>query len=211
MALCSVFSARSTSRFYPYFDKDSSRKEEFFIEMPSDIFHTFEPKSHQMSETALGGVPVKTIGNLPEIGSDAPDFSLAGPDMSAVSFADFKGTKLVLNIFPSIDTSTCAMSVRKFNEMAADLPNTKVLCISRDLPFAQKRFCGAEGIENVITLSDFRGNFGQSYGVEMTSGKLAGLHARAIVVIDENGKVKHTELVSELKDEPDYERAIAAL
>ncbi|RYJ44993.1 thiol peroxidase [Flavobacterium beibuense] len=165
-----------------------------------------------MANITLGGNPVKTSGELPQNGTAAPQFTLTGTDLSSVSLSDFKGTKLVLNIFPSIDTGTCATSVRKFNEKASSLKNTKVLCISRDLPFAQKRFCGAEGIENVISLSDFKdGSFGNSYGLTITDGPLAGLHSRAVVVVDENGNVKYTEQVSEIADEPNYENALAAL
>ena len=165
-----------------------------------------------MATVNLGGNPVNTIGNLPTIGEKAPNFTLKNTDLKEVSLADFAGSKLVLNIFPSVDTATCATSVRKFNEMASNLTNTKVLCISRDLPFAQKRFCGAEGIENVVNLSDFvDANFGNSYGVLLTDSALKGLHARAIVVVDENGIVKHTELVSEIANEPNYESALNSL
>ncbi|QEE50648.1 thiol peroxidase [Flavobacterium alkalisoli] len=165
-----------------------------------------------MANITLGGNPVKTSGELPQNGTAAPQFTLTGTDLSSVSLSDFKGTKLVLNIFPSIDTGTCATSVRKFNEKASSLENTKVLCISRDLPFAQKRFCGAEGIENVISLSDFKdGSFGNNYGLTIADGPLAGLHSRAVVVVDENGNVKYTEQVSEIADEPNYENALAAL
>ena len=165
-----------------------------------------------MANITLGGNPVTTSGELPQTGTQATDFKLVKTDLSTVSLADFKGTKLVLNIFPSVDTGTCAASVRKFNEKAGDLENTKVLCISRDLPFAQNRFCGAEGLENVISLSDFRdGNFGKNYGLTITNGPLEGLLSRVIVVIDENGTVKYTEQVADIKDEPNYESALAAL
>lgn len=165
-----------------------------------------------MAAITLGGNPIKTNGELPKPGSKAPDFQLVKQDLSTTSLADFAGSKIVLNIFPSIDTSTCATSVRTFNAKASTLENTKVLCISRDLPFAQKRFCGAEGLENVINLSDFNsGSFGKDYGLEIAEGVFTGLHARAVVVIDENGTVKHTELVSEIADEPNYESALAAL
>jgi thioredoxin-dependent peroxiredoxin len=164
-----------------------------------------------MALTNLGGNPVNTNGNLPTIGAIAPNFTLVSTDLKEVTLADYKGSKLVLNIFPSIDTATCATSVRKFNEFASNLSNTKVLCISRDLPFAQKRFCGAEGLENVINLSDFvDANFANTYGVLLTDSVLKGLHARAIVVIDENGTVKHTELVSEIANEPNYDLALNA-
>jgi len=165
-----------------------------------------------MADITLGGNPVKTSGELPQAGTKAPDFTLVKTDLSIVSLADFKGSRVVLNIFPSIDTGTCAASVRKFNEKASGLENTKVLCISRDLPFAQNRFCGAEGLNNVISLSDFRdGSFGKNYGLTITSGPLEGLHSRAVVVIDENGTVKYTEQVPEIKDEPNYDNALAAL
>ena len=149
---------------------------------------------------------------MPKVGSQAPDFKLVKNDLSIATLADFKGSKLVLNIFPSIDTGTCATSVRKFNQTASQLENTKVLCISRDLPFAQKRFCGAEGLENVINLSDFKsGSFGKDYGLEITDGVLAGLHSRVVVVVDENGTVTYTQQVPEIADEPNYDAAIAAL
>ncbi len=165
-----------------------------------------------MATTALKGNPVNTNGNLPSAGSNAPQFSLMRNDLSDVSLETYKGTRLILNIFPSIDTGVCATSVRKFNEMAANTDNTKILCVSRDLPFAQSRFCGAEGIENVETLSDFAtGDFGRTYGVEMTDGPLHHLHARAIVVIDENGTVLHTELVEDIVQEPNYDAALACL
>lgn len=165
-----------------------------------------------MANITLGGNPVKTSGELPKTGTHAPEFNLVKADLSTVSLADFKGSKLVLNIFPSIDTGTCATSVRKFNEKASVLENTKVLCISRDLPFAQKRFCGAEGLDNVICLSDFKdGSFGNSYGLTIADGPLAGLHSRAVIILDENGNVKYTEQVGEIANEPDYDHALAAL
>ena len=165
-----------------------------------------------MSTVTLGGNPVHTNATLPAVGSVAPQFQLVGNDLSDVSLQDFKGQRVILNIFPSIDIATCATSVRTFNKMANDLENTKVLCISRDLPFAQKRFCGSEGLENVVNLSDFRdGSFGDDYGLTLTDSALKGLHARAIVVVDENGVVSHTELVSEIANEPNYEAALKAL
>jgi thiol peroxidase len=165
-----------------------------------------------MATITLGGNPVNTIGELPKTGTQAIDLKLVRVDLSEATLNDFAGSRLILNIFPSIDTGTCAASVRNFNKLASELTNTKVLCISKDLPFAQKRFCGAEGIENVINLSDFRdGSFGKNYGLEIIDGKLAGLHSRAIVVIDENGTIKHTELVGEIADEPNYDAALAAL
>ncbi|GGB66988.1 putative thiol peroxidase [Flavobacterium suaedae] len=165
-----------------------------------------------MAQITLGGNPVNITGNLPATGTKAPGFELVKNDLSTVSLNDFKSSKLVLNIFPSIDTGTCATSVRKFNEKAAGIENTKVLCISRDLPFAQARFCGAEGLDNVITLSDFKeGKFGNDYGLTITDGPLAGLHSRAVIVINEEGNIVYTEQVSEIKDEPDYDKALAAL
>ena len=165
-----------------------------------------------MASITIGGNPINTNGELPKIGSKAPDFKLVKNDLSTAGLSDFAGSKVVLNIFPSIDTPTCATSVRTFNADASKLENTKVLCISRDLPFAQKRFCGAEGLENVINLSDFNtGSFGKDYGLEMAEGKLAGLHSRVVIVLDENGIIKYTEQVPEIGDEPNYEAALAAL
>lgn len=165
-----------------------------------------------MALITLGGNPINTNGELPKVGSKTPEFQLTNIDLKSTSLADFQGSKLILNIFPSIDTGTCAASVRAFNAKASSLVNTKVVCISRDLPFAQKRFCGAEGLENVINLSDFNtGKFGKDYGLEIVDGKLAGLHSRAIIVLDENGTVKYTEQVSEIANEPNYELALAAL
>ena len=165
-----------------------------------------------MALVKLGGNAINTSGSLPKVGEKAPDFELVKNDLSISKLSDYRGSKLVLNIFPSIDTGTCAASVRKFNESASQLENTKVLCISRDLPFAQKRFCGAEGLENVENLSDFKnGNFGKTYGLEITDSAFAGLHSRVVIVIDENGLVKYTEQVSEIADEPNYEAALASL
>lgn len=165
-----------------------------------------------MASVTLGGKPQHTIGDLPAKGSKASDFNLVKTDLGTASLNDFSGSKLILNIFPSVDTGTCAASVRQFNKLASELENTKVLCISRDLPFAQKRFCGAEGLDNVVTLSDFAtGDFGKNYGLELVDGPMKGLHARAIVVLDENHQVLHTELVSEIANEPNYDAALAAL
>ena len=165
-----------------------------------------------MAAITLHGNTVHTLGNLPESGSNAPEFQLTKNDLSTTSLSDYKGKKVVLNIFPSIDTGTCAQSVRQFNIEAAELDNTMVLCISKDLPFAQARFCGAEGIENVEMLSDFRnGNFGKSYQVEFTDGPLQSLHSRAVVVLNTNGNVIYTEQVSEIVDEPNYKAALEAL
>jgi thiol peroxidase len=166
----------------------------------------------KMATVTLGGNPIHTSGELPKTGSKAPDFKLVNTDLSIATLADFAGSKVVLNIFPSIDTGTCATSVRTFNAKASALANTKVLCISRDLPFAQKRFCGAEGLENVINLSDFNtGSFGKDYGLEITDSVLAGLHSRVVIVLDENGIIKYAEQVPEIADEPNYETALAAL
>jgi len=165
-----------------------------------------------MAKITLKGNPIKTVGKLPKVGKKAPKFSLIKADLSKAKLKDFKGSKVILNIFPSLDTGTCAASVRKFNEEAGKLENTKVLCISRDLPFAQARFCGAEGLENVITLSDFsKGKFGKSYGLTIEDGPLANLHSRAIVILNEEGEVTYTEQVPEIVDEPNYEAALKAL
>jgi thioredoxin-dependent peroxiredoxin len=165
-----------------------------------------------MASITLGGNPIKTSGELPKVGTKLADFKLVKNDLSIASLGDFAGSKLVLNIFPSIDTGTCATSVREFNTRASQLENTKVLCISRDLPFAQKRFCGAEGLENVVNLSDFQeGSFGKANGLEIVDGPLAGLHSRAIIVLDENGVVSYTEQVPEIANEPNYEAALASL
>lgn len=165
-----------------------------------------------MAETALRGNPIQTSGDLPAVGAAAPAFTLTGSDLSAVTSADLAGQRVVLNIFPSVDTPTCATSVRTFNERASEMENTTVLCVSADLPFAQGRFCGAEGIENVKTASTFKNaDFLSNYGVGMVDGPLEGLCARAVVVLDESGNVLHQQLVSEIADEPDYDAAINAL
>lgn len=165
-----------------------------------------------MTAVTLGGNPVAINGTFPAVGSKAPAFSLVAKDLSDVTLASLAGKRKVLNIFPSVDTPTCATSVRRFNESAANLANTVVVCISADLPFAQARFCGAEGIENVINLSTMRGReFLANYGVEITSAPLAGVAARAVVVLDENDQVLHAELVAEIKDEPNYEAALKVL
>lgn len=165
-----------------------------------------------MAKITLKGNPINTLGELPKTGSKAPDFKLTKTDLADVSLKDFAGKKIVLNIFPSVDTPTCATSVRKFNVEAAKLPNAAVVCVSRDLPFALKRFCGAEGIQGVTATSDFRdGSFGKAYGVSIVDGPLAGLLSRAVVVLDESGKVVHSEQVPEIAQEPDYAQALAAL
>ena len=162
-----------------------------------------------MATTALGGNPVNTVGELPAVGSAAPSVSLVGADFGSVTLPE--GQRTVLNIFPSIDTGVCAASVRKFNELAAGLENTAVINVSQDLPPALNRFCGAEGIENVQVGSAFRSSFGEDYGVKMTDGKLEGLFARSIVVLDADGTVLHSQLVPEIATEPDYDAAVAAL
>ena len=175
------------------------------------IILTFEFKLNlkKMADITLKGNPINTIGNLPEVGSKASEFLLKTVALATNSLSDFIGKNVVLNIFPSVDTGTCATSVREFNKQAAELENTVVLCISKDLPFAQARFCGAEGIENVVMLSDFAtGSFGKDYGLEITNGPLANLHSRAVIVLDTNGKVIHTEQVPDIVDEPNYEAAI---
>jgi thioredoxin-dependent peroxiredoxin len=164
-----------------------------------------------MAEVTLGGKPVHTSGELPSVGSSAPTFSLVGADLGEYDASEFAGKNVILNIFPSIDTPTCATSVRRFNERAAGIDDTVVLCVSADLPFAMGRFCGAEGIENVKVGSTFRSDFGSQYGVMLTDGKLQGVLARAVVVIGPDGTVKHTELVAEIAREPDYDAALAAL
>jgi thiol peroxidase len=162
-----------------------------------------------MATTALGGNPVTTVGDLPAVGAAAPAFELVGSDFASVSLPE--GQRAVLNIFPSVDTGVCAASVKKFNELAAGLENTVVINVSQDLPFAQARFCGAEGIENVTTASGFRTSFGDDYGVKLVDGKFEGLLARSVVVVGADGNVLHTELVPEIATEPDYDAAIAAL
>ncbi len=165
-----------------------------------------------MAKITFKGSPVNTAGDLPRVGAEAPDFSLIKTDLSEVSLADYKGKKVVLNIFPSVDTGVCAASVRRFNAEASKQENAVVLCISRDLPFAHARFCGAEGLENVVSLSEYKDEvFSQNYGVKMVDGPLAGLLSRAVVVVDEKGKVAHCEQVDDIVNEPDYEAALKAL
>lgn len=162
-----------------------------------------------MATITFKGTPVETVGTLPT--GEAPAFELVGADLSAVTLADYAGKRVVLNIFPSIDTGVCAQSVRTFNQKAAGLDNTVVLGVSKDLPFALGRFCGAEGIDNVVTTSGFRSTFGDDYGVQMVSGPLAGLYSRAVVVVDENGKIIYSEQVPEIGQEPNYDAALEAL
>lgn len=164
-----------------------------------------------MTTVTLQGNPFETVGTLPLVGSKAPIFNLVKTDLSSSTLADYKGKRLILNIFPSVDTGTCAASVRAFNKQAAELSNTQVLCVSADLPFAAARFCGAEGIENVSMGSSFRSTFGNDYGVTFVNGPLSGLLSRAVVVIDQEGKVIYTEQVAETANEPDYAAALAVL
>ena len=164
-----------------------------------------------MAETALGGNPVNTVGDLPAVGSPSPSFAITKGDLSEVTADNYAGQRVILNIFPSVDTPTCATSVRTFNEKASSLDNTVVVCVSADLPFAQGRFCGAEGLSNVVTASTFRSDFGTAFGVTLVDGKLAGLLARAVVVLDEHGTVIHSQLVPEIAQEPNYDAAIESL
>ncbi len=165
-----------------------------------------------MATVTLKGTNINTSGHLPEKGAKAPDFKLTATDLSTKSLNDYKNNYLVLNIFPSIDTGTCAASVRKFNKEASELKDTKVLCISHDLPFAFSRFCAAEGLNNVVNLSDYKnGKFGKDYGLDFIDGPLEALHSRCIVVINKDGIVTHTEQVSEITNEPNYDAAIKAL
>lgn len=165
-----------------------------------------------MAQITLGGNPAETIGTLPKVDSKAKDFSLTATDMTEKSLRDYQGFKKLLNIFPSVDTGVCAASARKFNEAASKMKNTKVLCISRDLPFAQKRFCAAEGLENVEMLSDFKtGQFGKEYELEITKSAFQGLHSRVVIILDETNSVLFTEQVPEIGQEPNYDAALKAL
>lgn len=159
----------------------------------------------------LGGKPIHTVGKLPAVGTQVPDFKLTGVDLQEKSLADFKGKYVIMNIFPSVNTGVCSKSVRKFNEDAASLDNATVLCISKDLPFAQKQFCGAEGIDHVVMLSDFRNDFGKIYGVQITDGAMRGLLSRAVIVVNPEGKIVYGQQVPEIGQEPDYAAAIAAI
>lgn len=163
------------------------------------------------TQVTLKGNPVHTNGSIPATGAQAPDFELVGTDLGPVKLADFAGKRLVLNIFPSVDTPTCQASVRMFNKRASELENAAVLCVSADLPFALKRFCGAEGLENVTNGSTFRSSFLSDYGLQLTDGPLRGLAARAVVVLDGAGKVLHGQVVPEIANEPDYDAALAVL
>lgn len=165
-----------------------------------------------MAIITLKGNKANTSGELPVVGEKLKEFVLVKNDLSRINLSEFKGKKLVLNIFPSIDTSVCSASVRQFNKLAAGLENTLVLCISRDLPFALKRFCTAEGIENVITLSDIdNGAFGKDYGIEILDGAFRGLLARSVIIASEEGKIIYTQLVPDISDEPDYNKALGAI
>lgn len=164
-----------------------------------------------MASITFHGDPVSTVGELPAVGSTAPTFDLVGADLTPVTSQSLAGRRVVLNIFPSVDTGVCAASVRQFNKLASELDNTTVVCVSADLPFAGSRFCGAEGLTNVVTGSTFRSSFGADYGATLADGPLAGLLSRAVVVLDESGTVIYTEQVSEVGQEPDYDAAVAAL
>ncbi|MEP6844923.1 MAG: thiol peroxidase [Panacibacter sp.] len=159
----------------------------------------------------LGGKPIHTVGKLPAVGTQVKDFTLTAVDLTEKTLSDFKGKYVIMNIFPSVNTGVCSKSVRKFNEEAAGLNNTVVLCISKDLPFAQKQFCGAEGIDNVVMLSDFRTDFGNAFGVQMADGAMRGLLSRAVIVVDPEGKIVYEQQVPEIGQEPDYTDAIAAV
>lgn len=173
-------------------------------------------KSTNMENTngtmiTLGGNTIHTVGKLPAVGSEAKDFTLTADDLTEKTLADYKGKYIIMNIFPSVNTGVCSKSVRQFNEDAAGINNTTILCISKDLPFAQKQFCGAEGIDHVVMLSDFRNDFGNSYGVQITDGPMKGLLSRAVVVVDPQGKIVYEQQVPEIGQEPDYSAAIAAV
>lgn len=165
-----------------------------------------------MATITLGGNLVQTLGQLPKVGFRAPNFELVAVDLSTKTLEDYKGHNLILNVFPSLNTRVCSMSIRTFNQAAASLNDTKVLCISRDLPFAQKDFCGAEGIENVVMLSDFKsGSFGKTYGLIMTNGKFDGLNSRCVIIVDKKGNIIYTEQVPDIGQEPNYQAALEAL
>lgn len=177
----------------------------------SDSIKQTNKTENPMTTITLKGNPIHTVGTLPAVGTEAQNFTLVADDLSEKSLADFKGKNIILNIFPSVNTGVCAASVREFNKDAAALPNTAVLCISKDLPFAQAQFCGAEGIKNVTMLSDFRTDFGHEYGVQMADGPLKGLLSRAVIVIDSQGKIIYEEQVPEITQEPDFAKALAAV
>jgi len=169
-------------------------------------------KIKKMAKITLKGEAINTSGHLPKVGVKAPDFLLRTTDLAVHSLSNYAGSKVVLNIFPSVDTGICAQSVRTFNEEASELENTKVLCISRDLPFAQARFCAAEGLKNVVNLSDFKdGSFGNAYGLNIIDGPLEGLNSRCVIILDEKGTVRYTEQVGDIVEEPNYKAALEAL
>lgn len=180
----------------------------FILSLP--VFINFKTQIF-MATITLKGNTIHTAGELPKIGKSAPNFTAVSTGLTEVSLSDFKGKKVVLNIFPSIDTGVCAASVRRFHKELSNLNNVQILCISKDLPFALGRFCGAEGIENLVMLSDFRGDFGNNYEVTITDGPLKGLLSRSIIVLDEEGNVIHTEQVAETANEPNYEAALTKL
>jgi len=165
-----------------------------------------------MATITLKGNEIHTSGTLPETGKKAPNFELVGSDLSTSTLSDFNGSRVILNVFPSIDTGICALSTKRFNKEASNLKNTKVLCVSRDLPFAQGRFCASEGLEDVQNFSDFKtGKFGKDFGLEIVDGPLQGLHSRAVIILDEQGSVMYTEQIPEIAQEPDYEAALKIL
>ena len=186
-----------------------------FAQTSSSHNVTTKKKTHMETTNGtaitLGGNAIHTVGKLPAVDTPVQDFTLTGVDLADKTFADYKGKYVIMNIFPSVNTGVCSKSVRKFNEDAANLPNATVLCISKDLPFAQKQFCGAEGITNVVMLSDFRTDFGDKYGVEIADGPMRGLLSRAVIVIDPQGKIVYEEQVPEIGQEPNYEAAMAAI
>lgn len=184
-----------------------------FAQAKQTAKHSNMMKKDETTGTTItqGGKPIHTVGKLPAVGTQVKPFELTGIDLKEKTLADFKGKYVIMNIFPSVNTGVCSRSVRKFNEDAAGLSNTTVLCISKDLPFAQKQFCGAEGINNVVMLSDFRSNFGTTYGVQIADGAMKGLLSRAVIVIDPEGKIVYEQQVPEIGQEPDYAAAIAAV
>lgn len=187
-------------------------KKSFLLLLPVILFSCQSAEnSSEGTAVSFRGKTIHTVGQLPTVGVQAPDFKLTAQDMSEKTLKDYSDKYRILNIFPSLDTKVCSASVRMFNELAASLDNSVVLCISKDLPFAQERFCGAEGIENVVTLSDFRNDFGHLYGVELAEGPIKGLLSRAVVVIDPSGKVIYSEQVPDIGQEPDYDAAIASV
>lgn len=187
----------------------------FWVNEPCQLslrLRIINEEDNGMAQTTFKGSPVETVGELPRVGAPAPPFSLVKTDLSEVSLADYKGRTVVLNIFPSIDTPVCASSVRRFNEEASKLTNSVVLCISADLPFAHQRFCEGEGLKDVVPLSVFRSpGFGRDYGLTISGGALGGLLARAIIIVDGNGKVGYCELVPDIAQEPDYGAALQFL